>query len=126
MDSTSSLYLKESTSALQVATESWQERHCQLSYCCWRVSSIQLGGGRALGVGSTPLGAKQRQRGQYSCQEAVEEEHNLRRLQLCHLVHLSHEGEVESRGRRRKGGGEEGDGGDPRRVVSEEEGGKEG
>ena len=117
MDSTSSLYLEESTSALQVATESRQERHCQLSHCCWRVSSIQLGGGgRALGVGSTPLSAKQRQRRHYSCQEAVEEEHNLRRLQLCHLVHLSHEGEVEGRGRRRrKGGGEEGDGGDPRR-----------
>ena len=107
MDSTSSLYLEESTSALQVATESRQERHRQLSYCCWRVSSIQLGGGgRALGVGSTPLSAKQRQRGQYSCQEAVEEEDNLRRLQLCHLVHLSYKGEVEVEG---EGEGREGE-----------------
>ena len=68
-------YLEEGTSALQVVTKSRQECHCQLSYCCWCVSSTQLGGGGGggcgLGVGSTLFGTKEGQCGHYSCKEAV-------------------------------------------------------
>ena len=68
-------YLEEGTSALQVVTKSRQECHHQLSYCCWCVSSTQLGGGGGggcgLGVGSTLLGAEEGQCRHYSRKEAV-------------------------------------------------------
>ena len=67
-------YLEEGTGALQVVTKSRQECHRQLSYCCWCVSSTQLGGGGGgcgLGVGSTLLGAEEGQCRHYSRKEAV-------------------------------------------------------